>query len=411
MVDTSDGSEVSNEVEAIGMPLTLNCGVVLKNRLVKAAMSDSLGNGAGDPTAEQIRLYQRWADGGTALSIIGEVQVEPHYPEKPGNIVLSAESDEASLRLLAEAGSGNGAHIWPQLGHAGALAFGQISRPAGPSKLDIDGLKCDELSEAAIKSLPSMYAAAARRSQVAGFGGVEVHAGHGFLLSQFLSPLFNRRTDRYGGPIEARCEIILEIVRQIRREVGSEFAIAVKLNSSDQLEGGLTEDESLRAVELVGAEEIDLIEISGGTYFPGAAASSDRPSSGPYYSSFAKRARTVTDTALMMTGGIKTRREAAEAVSSGTVDVVGLARSMVVDPNLPTKWLQAEGGDPEFPRFQSPQPGSVTAWYTMRLTALANETESDFRLDAGEALAAYDARDADRITTWQQRFAPPELRR
>jgi 2,4-dienoyl-CoA reductase-like NADH-dependent reductase (Old Yellow Enzyme family) len=309
------------EVEVLGMPLELGCGIVLKNRLAKAAMSDSLGDGAGDPTDDQVRLYARWAAGGAGLSIIGEVQVDPRYPENPGNLVLGPLSDRAGLRRLVHAGSTSGARIWPQLGHAGALAYAPISRPAGPSAMDVDGSRCDGLSRAAIEALPGRYAAAARLAQDVGFGGVEVHAGHGFLLSQFLSPLFNRRTDRYGGPIEARCQILLDVLARVRRAVGSEFAVAVRVNSSDQLEGGLTEDDALAALALIGNEPVDLIDISGGTYVPGAVSSSDRSSSGPSYLGFAERARTVTSTPLMLTGGFKTRGEAAAAVRWGAVVV------------------------------------------------------------------------------------------
>lgn len=389
---------------ALGKPLELPCGVVLKNRLVKAAMSDSLGDGAGDPTDEQVRLYERWSAGGSALSIIGEVQVDPRYPEKPGNLVLGAQSDRMKLSRLAQAGAGDLAHVWPQLGHAGALAHAAISDPAGPSALDLDGLTCRALSLAAIGALPEAYAAGAGMAQAVGFGGVEVHAGHGFLLSQFLSPLFNRRTDRYGGSIEARSQLLLDVVRSVRREVGAEFAIAVKINATDQLEGGLTEAEALVVVESLGSEAIDLIDISGGTYFPGAASSSDRASSGPYFLDFARRARQVTGTPLMVTGGFKTRDDAATAVASGAADVVGLARALVLDPDLSAKWLRPEGGDPEFPTFQSPPAGGVTAWYTMRLTALANHAEAAFDPTLQLAIADYDSRDAGRVDRWRNRF-------
>ena len=249
-----------------------------------------------------------------------------------------------------------------------------------------------------------IYAQAAARAQRAGFGGAEIHAGHGFLLSQFLSPLFNRRTDRFGGSIEARCRLLVDIVRTVRAEVGGEFAIAVRINSSDQLEGGLSEEDAHVALSILGDESVDLIDVSGGTYFPGAPASSDRRSSGPYFLDFAKRARTVTKTPLMLTGGFKKQREAVDAIASGTVDVVGLARTMVLDPDLPLKWLSPEGGDPHFPTFRSPPVGGITAWFTMRLTALALRTEDDFALTLDESLDAYERRDAERVATWQRAF-------
>ncbi|MEJ7799621.1 MAG: hypothetical protein WKF60_03825 [Ilumatobacter sp.] len=393
-----------SDAAVLATPLELPCGVVLKNRLVKAAMSDSLGDGAGRPTDQQIQLYRRWAAGGAALSLVGEVQVDYRYPEKPGNLVLGAGADNSLLRRLADAGSVDGAQIWPQLGHAGALAHPPISRPAGPSALNLDGLRCDALTGSEVDALPMAYATAAAHARAVGFGGVEIHAGHGFLLSQFLSPLFNHRSDRYGGSIEARCRLLLAIVGQVRAEVGSKFAIAVKINSSDQLEGGLSEDDALVAISLLGDEAVDLIDISAGTYFPGAPSSSDRRSSGPYFLDFARRARTVTDVPLMLTGGFKTRSEAADAVATGTTDVVGLARTMVLNPGVASEWLHPDGSDPQFPSFGSPPAGGITAWFTMRLTALANCDEDAFDSTLREAIDAYEPRDAERTGTWKRVF-------
>lgn len=370
-------------------------------------MSDSLGDGTGQPSEEQIELYRRWAHGGLALSIIGEVQVNPLYPEKPGNLVLATSRNQALFAQLAKAGADSGSHIWPQLGHAGALAHAPISRPAGPSALDLDGLECEELSIDEVEALPAIYADAAERAKSDGFNGVEVHAGHGFLLSQFLSPLFNLRPDRYGGSIEGRCHIIVKIVRAIRAAVGPEFAIGLRINSSDQLEGGLSEDDSLSAIEILANESIDLFDISGGTYFPGAPSSSDRRLPGPYFVDFARRARQVTTVPLMATGGFKTHREAHEAVSSNAVDVVGLARALVIDPELPSKWLESEPTDPVFPRFTTVAPGDITAWYTMRLTDLARRTESEIERSLDDAVSEYLARDDARVAPWIEAYGQP----
>ncbi len=399
--------EEGDEVGILAAPLELACGLVLPNRLVKAAMSDSLGDGRGNPTDSQLGLYQRWLDGGAALAIVGEMQVDPRYPEKPGNLVLGASASKSALRRLASLGDGSRGHVWPQLGHAGALAHEPISRPAGPSALDVEGLTCAELSLVDIEELPATYARAARRALDAGFTGVEVHAGHGFLLSQFLSPLFNHRTDRYGGSIENRCQILVDIVHRIRAETGTGFAIGVKINATDQLDGGLTEKDALAAIGLLGRTSVDVIDISGGTYFPGAASSSDRVSTGPYFADFARKARTVTDSALMLTGGVKTRSEAASLIASGDVDLVGLARAMVLDPELASTWLGPASTDPEFPAFVSPPAGGITAWYTMRMTAIAEGRERSFDPTLADAVAAYESRDADRIDAWKATFGSP----
>ncbi len=396
---------INDATELLGQPLDLPCGVQLKNRLVKSAMSDSLGDGAGNPTDTQIRLYERWAEGGAALSLIGEVQVGSDYPEKPGNLVLSPDANMSALKDLAKHGSKNGSHIWPQLGHAGALAYEPVSNPKGPSPLDVEGLRCDGMSLAEIQSLPSAYAQAALLAQEAGFGGVQIHAGHGFLLSQFLSPLFNYRTDAYGGPVENRFRVVGDVIDAIRQAVGPSFPIGIKINSTDKLEGGLTTGDALDVVRMIDKTSVDLIDISGGTYFPGAPSSSDgTSSSGPYFVEFARRAKEITSIPIMLTGGFESRAQAVQALQDGSADAIGLARAMALNPALATVWLSDAGGDPEFPRFDNPPPGGVTAWYSMRLTALGEDREDQFTQSPAEALRAYDSRDAGRCDIWRNRF-------
>ena len=393
-------------MEALGQPLQLPCGAQLKNRLIKAAMSDSLGDGEGNPTQAQMRLYERWAEGGAALTLIGEVQTMPDYPEKPGNLVLRPDADLDGLRTLAARGSMHGANIWPQLGHAGALSHGPISQPRGPSAIDIDGLHCEGMSLAEIGDLPSSYARAAVLAQRAGFGGVQIHAGHGFLFSQFLSPLFNHRTDSYGGSVAGRFRVIAETIYAVRQAVGASFPIGIKINSTDKLEGGLTNEDALEVVGLLAKTTIDLIDVSGGTYFPGASSSSDGTSaSGPYFVDFAKRAKSITSIPVMLTGGVETRDQAVKVVQDGAADAIGLARSMVLNPSLANSWLSDHSVDPAFPLFDAPPRGGVTAWYSMRLTALGEETEDLFDQTPTAALAAYEERDAERCTRWRKKFA------
>jgi 2,4-dienoyl-CoA reductase-like NADH-dependent reductase (Old Yellow Enzyme family) len=400
MIKTS----VSNHV--LRRSLELPCGAVLKNRLAKSAMSDSLANGEGDPTEAQIRLYERWAEGGAAVSIIGEVQGDPRFPETPGNLVFGAHTDQQTIQSLVSRAVIEGAHLWPQLSHAGALSHLPISQPKGPSALNIEGLQCAGMSIDEIQELPDMYARTAAYAKNAGFSGVHIHAGHGFLLSQFLSPLFNRRNDGYGGSIEARCRIVLKVIDEVRRAVGPSFPVGIKINSTDKLEGGLTEVDALEVVRLLDQTSIDLIDISGGTYFPGAKASSERSSDGgPYFLDFARRARGVTDVPLMATGGFKRREQAVDAVASGAVDMVSLARVMVINPRLAEVWLTEEGGDPDFPVFDSPPRGGITAWYTMRITALGEDREDAFTLDLPSAIRIYEERDAQRCIKWREKFS------
>ena len=385
-------------------PLELPCGAVLKNRVAKSAMSDSLGDGRGDPTDAQIRLYERWAEGGLALSIIGEVQGNPNFAEKPGNLVLTPESDLGRFEALARKGATNAAHLWLQLGHAGAMAYPPISTPKGPSALDIPGLSCAELTLKEILALPFEFARTAKLAKEVGFGGVQIHAAHGFLLSQFLSPLFNKRDDDYGVSITNRMRLLLEVLDAVRSAVGSGFPVAIKLNATDQLEGGFDKDDALRVIAALDKTGIDLIDVSGGTYFPGARSASDSAGAGPYFMDFARYARPLTGKPLMLAGGFKTMQQAADAVASGIVDIVGLARAVVLDPVLPNKWQSGSIGGPVFQRFADPPEGGVTAWYTMRMTEIGEDRELSDSTKLTAAIEEYETRDRKRIPAWNARF-------
>lgn len=396
-------------VPYVFQPVMLPCGVTLKNRVVKSAMSDSLGDGRGDPTPAQIRLYTRWAHGGLAVSIVGEVQGDPNFAEKPGNLVLRPDSDVDRFRALARAGAENDALLWLQLGHAGAMAHPPISTPEGPSALDLPDLTCAALSLEDVRALPGQFAQMAVMAQNLGFGGVQIHAAHGFLLSQFLSPLFNTRQDAYGGSLAGRMRIVLEVVGAVRAAVRPTFPVAIKLNSTDQLVGGFTEDESLAVIAALDTTGVDLIDISGGTYFPGAQSASDSAGGGPYFLDFARRARSVTRKPLMVTGGFKTLQQVSDAISSGAADVVGLARALVLDPSLPNQWRRGTGDDPVFPKFTDPPEGGITAWYSMRLTEIGEDRENCGALTLAAAIQQYEQRDINRVRLWNARFKPDTL--
>lgn len=391
--------------------LTLPCGALLKNRLIKSAMSDSLGDGQGSPSQAQIRLYEKWAQGGFALSIIGEVQIHHLCPEKPGNLVLDHHADKKLLRELSKKASIEGAHIWPQLGHAGALSHKPISQPKGPSALNIDDLNCDGMTIEEVEALPGQYANAALLAKEVGFTGVQVHAGHGFLLSQFLSPLFNQRKDEYGGSIENRSQLIINIINRIRQAVGQSFPIGIKINASDLLEGGVTQEHALETIHLLDNTSLDLIEISGGTYFPGAKSSSDNTTKGVYYTEFSQKAKRKTNIPIMVTGGIKTLAEAQHVLSDDKADLVGVARAVVLNPKLAQTWLKGINQNPifphfKFPRFESPPPEGITAWYTMRINAIALDQEHKTPLVLETAIEQYLKRDELRCIQWQQRYSP-----
>lgn len=387
-------------------PLDLPNGARLRNRIVKSAMSDALGDGRGNPTPAQARLYGLWAEGGVAASIIGEVQGDPSAAEAPGNLVLGDGSEPAGFAPLITAGRAHGTHLWLQLGHAGALTPPGIGTPRGPSALDLPGLRAAALTAPEIAALPDRFAATARHARRLGATGVQIHAAHGFLLGQFLSPLFNRRGDAHGGSIGNRMRLLLDVAAAVRASVGASLVLSVKLNASDQIAGGLTPDEALQVVTALDRAGIDLIDISGGTYFPGAASSSERSASGPYFLDFAAAARRLTTVPLMATGGFRRLAEAEAALRNGTLDAIGLARALVLDPALPVRWRQG-GPDPAFPRFARSPPGGVTAWFTQRMAALAADGTGGNpgpALDPAAALALQNRHSATLKRVWCAHF-------
>ncbi|MEO0343916.1 MAG: oxidoreductase [Pseudomonadota bacterium] len=393
-------------IEPLFEPFALPCGVTLKNRIIKSAMSDALGDGTGHPTQEQLTLYRRWAEGGAAATIIGEVQSGPDFAENPGNLVLNEDADLAAFHKLAQAGQSNGCKLWLQLGHAAALAFKETSLPKGPSALNLPELQCAAFSKNEIAVLPMRFARTASHAQRAGFGGVQIHAAHGFVFSQFLSPLFNKRSDEYGGSIANRTRALLATIDAVREAVGPSFPIAVKLNSSDLLEGGLIQEDALKVVTLLNDTSVDLIDISGGTYFPGAKAASDGSGGGPYFLEFAGHARARTDKPLMVTGGFKSKDQAKEVIEANITDFIGMARAFIIAPEFATHWQSSNDFKLSFPKFKNPPVGGVTAWFTTQIRALG-EGQTDQGLDRRlkTALAAYDVQTKRLTKIWLRHFA------
>jgi 2,4-dienoyl-CoA reductase-like NADH-dependent reductase (Old Yellow Enzyme family) len=197
---------------------------------------------------------------------------------------------------------------------------------------------------------------------------------------------------------------VLGVVHEVRRAVGPSYPVAIRINSTDKLDGGLTDDDALEAVRLLGQTSVDLIDISGGTYFPGAKAASDSSSPEPYFLEFARRAKSITSVPVMATGRFKKREQAVEAMANGAVDRVGLARAMVLNPRLAEVWLDEEGGDPDFPIFVSAPPSGITDWYIMRLAALGEGREASFALDIPTAMEKFEERTVLHATRWREKF-------
>ncbi|VFQ43327.1 NADH:flavin oxidoreductase/NADH oxidase family protein [Desulfoluna butyratoxydans] len=330
----------------LAAPLTLPCGAVLKNRIVKSAMSEIMGDRGHGPTPELHRLYSRWARGGTGLLVTGNVMVDRRALGEPNNVVIEDDRHMEALSRWAECGKANGAHIWVQLNHPGRQSPAFLSpEPVAPSAIPYaSDLKRAfntprSLTDAEILEIIHRFAKAAETVKRAGFTGVQIHGAHGYLVSQFLSPLYNHRTDRWGGDITGRMRFVLETYRAIRREVGPEFPVGIKINSSDFKKNGFTEEEALVVIRALDAEGIDLVEVSGGNYEAPAMMGGRKKEGTPYFLAFADQAARTVTAPLVLTGGFRSDEMMRTALCETAVAMVGLARPLVVDPELPGKVL------------------------------------------------------------------------
>jgi 2,4-dienoyl-CoA reductase-like NADH-dependent reductase (Old Yellow Enzyme family) len=330
----------------------------LPNRLVKAAMTENLADRQNRPTEAHVRLYERWGRGGTGVLITGNVMVDRRSLEGPRNVAVEDDRDLEMLRRWAEAAQANGSQLWMQISHPGRQTpRGVSSEIVAPSAVPFKGQLAPmfrrprALREDEIARIVERFARTAEIAKAAGFAGVQIHSAHGYLLSQFLTPLVNRRTDQWGGSLENRMRLLLEIARATRAAVGPEYPIAVKLNSADFQRGGFSEEESMQVVQALAAEGVDLLEISGGNYENpmmvkrGEVKPSGRESTvarEAYFLDYAEKVREVSTIPLMLTGGLRTASVMAALVASGKVDCIGLARPLALDPDFSKKILSGE---------------------------------------------------------------------
>ncbi len=340
-------------MSTLSQPLPLPCGVCLPNRIAKSAMSERLGDAQGHADERLARLYGRWSDGGAGLLITGNVMVDPQAVAEPGNVVLDREHPLGPLQAWAHAATRSGSQAWVQLNHPGRQVPRSLSvEPVAPSAVAVQmgGVfgTPRALTEPEIEAIIVRFAESASRAKEAGFTGVQLHAAHGYLISQFLSPLTNLRTDGWGGDAERRRRFLLAVVAAVRAAVGPDFPVGVKLNSADFQRGGFDEQESMEVVAALDAAGIDLLEISGGTYersilFTESNAAESTRTREAFFLEYAEGVRGRTALPILLTGGFRSGRAMTEAVSSGAIDVAGLARPLAVEPDLPLRLLADPG--------------------------------------------------------------------
>ena len=334
----------------IAAPLKLPCGSLLKNRIAKAAMSENMSTPDHAADGRMEALYSRWAEGGAGLLITGNIMIDPSALGEPRNIVIDKGRDHSALKRWAEAGTRNETQLWAQLNHPGKQSPQFLSRqPVAPSAIELKPplnklfRQPRALEEQEIHDLIGRFGYAARVAQECGFTGVQIHGAHGYLVSQFLSPHHNQRTDSWGGSLENRMRFAVEVYQAIRREVGPGYPVSIKLNSADFQRGGFTQEDSMQVVRHLSAQGMDLIEISGGNYespeMMGMTQKTSTREREAYFLDYCEKVRGNASAPLMLTGGFRSWDGMNAALNSGACDVIGLARAIALNPLFPRQLL------------------------------------------------------------------------
>ncbi|WP_180065954.1 MULTISPECIES: NADH:flavin oxidoreductase/NADH oxidase family protein [unclassified Acinetobacter] len=327
-----------------------------KNRIIKGAMSEALANTAGQPNHLHFGLYEAWAKGGLGCAITGNVMVDFCAKNEPGVVVAETERDLAQLTQWAELGKKHGMVQLVQLSHPGRQCpKGLNKETVAPSAVPFSPMLATtfgtprELREDEILDIIQRFARAAHICEKAGFEGVQLHGAHGYLISQFLSPLTNKRQDQWGGSNENRMRFLLEIYKAVRAATTDDFIISVKLNSADFQRGGISETDVIEVFKAIDAAGIDMIEISGGSYeapaMAGAKAEKRKASTiarEAYFLDFADNIRKEVKCALMVTGGFRTVQGMNAALDSGACDFIGIARPFAVEVDLAYRLLAGQ---------------------------------------------------------------------
>jgi 2,4-dienoyl-CoA reductase-like NADH-dependent reductase (Old Yellow Enzyme family) len=330
-------------------PLALRSGTTLRNRIAKAAMEENMAGSAQLPDERLISLYRRWGAGGAGLLITGNVMVHAEALTGPAGVVLDDRAPLEPFTRWAQAGKAGGAAVWMQISHPGRQVQARMPGVVwGPSAIAVELGRHSKrfgqpvaMTKEQIEETTERFATTAGLAERAGFDGVEVHAAHGYLLSQFLSPLVNQRTDQWGGALENRARFLRDVIRAIRGAVRSSFAVAVKLNSADFQRGGFDADDAASVIAMLEPLGVDLVELSGGSYespaMAGRPADARTVAREAYFLELAAELAKSSPLPLMLTGGI-TRRETAEQVLASGVALVGMGTAIAVTPDLPDRW-------------------------------------------------------------------------
>ncbi len=384
-------------------------------------MTERIADSNNCVSEKHLNLYRRWSEGGCGLLISGNVMVDRYNIEGAGNVILEEKNfrdQKNMLKRWTDISTRNDTHFWMQLSHAGRQTPGSInSSPLAPSsvRLKIPGRKFGlplEMSSEDIKNTINQFVFAAKAAKDVGFTGIQIHSAHGYLLSQFLSPNINIRKDEWGGSIKNRSRLLVQIIRSCRKELGNDFPISVKLNSSDFQKGGFSDEDSITVAKILNDEKIDLLEISGGTYEQAKFLGYDKLAVKPkknislkkntiareaYFLSYAEKISLQSKVPIMVTGGFRSQIGMNAALSS-VCQMIGVARPLCADPkavkklllqeievlpifedrlSISQKWLSI---DSPITIFKSLNALSIISWYYVQLRRMGDGLNPNLKL-------------------------------
>jgi 2,4-dienoyl-CoA reductase-like NADH-dependent reductase (Old Yellow Enzyme family) len=315
----------------------------LPNRFMRSATWEGMADEQGAPTPELNQLMADLAHGEVGLIISGHAYVSPEGQASPWQLGAHDAKLLPKLALMPQAVHAAGGRIVLQLAHAGA--YGIVPEGTiGPSVIaDQEGKLCQAMTKEDIERVVVAFADGAALAKEAGFDAVQIHAAHGYLLSQFLSPYYNCREDEYGGTLENRARMVLEVLAAVRQAVGQDYAVLIKLNSDDFINGGLTVEDMLQVAELLESAGIDAIEISGGTIwgpsqFHAVRLAPEALTHKAYYRKAARLCKAFVRVPVILVGGIRSLEVAEELLTEGAADYMALCRPLIREPDLVKRW-------------------------------------------------------------------------
>lgn len=382
-------------IAALKQSFTLPSGEVVKNRIAKSALSEGIAEANGRPSEALFNLYEQWGKGGAGILFSGNTMVDKNHLVNANVMIAENEAFLADFTTLAEKAQAGGSHLWMQINHPGRQAPVYLDKaPVSASNVKMPSkiyLEPRPLTEEEIYDLIDRYGTAALVAKKSGMKGAQIHGAHGYLVSQFLSPLTNIRKDKWGGSLENRARFVLEIYRDMRKKCGTDFPLGIKINSADFQRGAFTEEESMEVIQMLDAEGMDLIEVSGGTYERAAMVGTQHKESTlkreAYFIDFIRKVREKIKSPLMLTGGFRTAETMAKAIENNELDFIGLGRPFCVFPNVAKDLLSGVMTDCSVPDLLTgvdkiDMTGMLqTPWHQFQLVRMGKGLKPDPKMD------------------------------